>query len=49
MLDYDEILRQNSILEGERIVLRPFSLDDVNDVFLYASFGHIATVPIVPV
>jgi ribosomal-protein-alanine N-acetyltransferase len=37
MLDYDAILRQNSVLEGERIILRPFILHDVNDVFSWAS------------
>lgn len=25
------------MLAGERIILRPFTLDDVNDVFLYTS------------
>ena len=35
-MDYQQILVEHSILESERIRLRPFTLDDVEDVYLYA-------------
>jgi ribosomal-protein-alanine N-acetyltransferase len=37
MIDYNKILIENAVLESERLILRPFSLEDVNDVYLYAS------------
>jgi len=37
MKDYDEIIRENSPMESSRLILRPFSMEDVQDVFLYAS------------
>jgi len=37
MSDYNEILLQNSVLESDRLILRPFSMDDVDDVYQYAS------------
>ena len=41
MIDYNKILTENSVLESERLVLRPFSMDDVNEVFLYASDAQV--------
>lgn len=37
MIDYKEIIKENSILESARLILRPFTMDDVEDVFSYAS------------
>jgi len=37
MKDYNKILRENPVLESNRLILRPFSLKDVQDVFFYAS------------
>ncbi|GCD11050.1 GNAT family N-acetyltransferase [Clostridium tagluense] len=37
MIDYNEIIKENSILESKRLILRPFSIEDVDDVFLYTS------------
>ena len=37
MKNYNEILRENSTIETNRLILRPFSMKDVQDVFLYAS------------
>ncbi len=37
MIDYNEILRENLVLKSKRLILRPFTLDDIDDVFLYAS------------
>lgn len=37
MINYNQIITENSVLESDRIVLRPFSIEDINDVFLYAS------------
>lgn len=37
MIDYDKILKYNSVLESDRLLLRPFTLEDAKDVFLYAS------------
>jgi len=37
IMDYNEIIKENSILESNRLILRPFSINDTNDVFLYAS------------
>lgn len=37
MTDYNKIIKENSILESNRLILRPFSIDDIDDVFLYAS------------
>lgn len=36
MIGYNKILTENSVLKSERLILRPFSLEDVNDVYLYA-------------
>jgi ribosomal-protein-alanine N-acetyltransferase len=37
MMDYNKILKENSILESSRLILRPFSIYDIEDVFVYAS------------
>lgn len=37
MIDYNEIIKENSILESSRLILRPFSIEDVDDVLLYTS------------
>jgi ribosomal-protein-alanine N-acetyltransferase len=37
MKDYNKIIRANSTIESTRLILRPFSIKDVEDVFLYAS------------
>lgn len=37
MKDYNRILKENSTMESTRLILRPFSMEDVQDVFLYAS------------
>lgn len=37
MKDYNKILKENSILESNRLILRPFSIKDIEDVFLFAS------------
>ncbi len=37
MKDYNKIIRENSTIESTRLILRPFSIKDVEDVFLYAS------------
>lgn len=37
MNNYKKILKENEILESNRLILRPFSITDVEDVFLYAS------------
>lgn len=37
MIDYENVIKENSILQSNRLILRPFSIDDVDDVFLYAS------------
>ncbi|NLL71808.1 MAG: GNAT family N-acetyltransferase [Epulopiscium sp.] len=36
MGNYNKILEGNTVLESERLMLRPFSLKDTKDVFLYA-------------
>lgn len=37
MNDYNKVIEENSILESNRLILRPFSINDVKDVFLYTS------------
>jgi len=37
MSNYNRVLEENSILESKRLILRPFNIKDVEDVFLYAS------------
>jgi len=37
MSNYNRVLKENSILESERLILRPFNINDVEDVFFYAS------------
>lgn len=37
MIDYTQILEQHTLLESDRLLLRPFSLADAEDVYLYAS------------
>lgn len=37
MKDYNKIIRENSTIESNRLILRPFSMKDVQDVYLYAS------------
>ena len=37
MIDYNKVLAVNSILESSRLILRPFTYDDVNDVHEYTS------------
>ena len=37
MIDYNEIMKQHTILESKRLLLRPFTLEDVEDVYLFAS------------
>ncbi len=36
MVDYNNVMKYNEILESERLLLRPFSIDDIEDVFEYA-------------
>ena len=36
MSNHKNTVRENNILESERLKLRPFSINDVEDVFLYA-------------
>lgn len=33
MIDYNEILRENLVLKSKRLILRPFTMDDIDDVF----------------
>ena len=35
-MDYASILEENSILESDRLILRPFTIQDVPDVYLFA-------------
>lgn len=37
MIDYTQIMEQHTILESDRLLLRPFSITDAEDVYLYAS------------
>ena len=37
MKDYYQIICENSILESDRLILRPFTVNDVQDVYQYAS------------
>lgn len=37
MIDYNEILKENSVLKSNRLILRPFTIDDIYDVLLYTS------------
>ena len=37
IVNYNQILEENNILEGPRIILRPFTLKDTDDVFEFAS------------
>jgi ribosomal-protein-alanine N-acetyltransferase len=37
VVDHNEILKENSVLESNRLILRPFTIDDIDDVLLYAS------------
>jgi len=37
VIDYNEILKENSVLKSNRLILRPFTIDDIDDVYLYAS------------
>ncbi len=37
MDNYHSILIENAILESARLILRPFNIDDTDDVYLYAS------------
>ena len=37
MKNYNKILDEKSILEFNRLILRPFSIKDIEDVFLFAS------------
>ena len=37
MKDYNKILEKNSTLKSNRLILRPFSIKDIEDVFLFAS------------
>ena len=36
MTSYKDIIKENDILESDRLTLRPFSTNDIKDVFLYA-------------
>jgi ribosomal-protein-alanine N-acetyltransferase len=36
-MNYDEILIENPVLQSDRLILRPFTMEDVNDVYLYSS------------
>ena len=33
MIDYNEILKENSVLKSNRLILRPFTIDDIDDVY----------------
>ncbi len=33
MINYNQIIIENAVLESDRMVLRPFSIDDINDDF----------------
>ncbi len=37
MIDYNEILKENPVLKSNRLSLRPFTIDDIDAVLLYAS------------
>ena len=37
MIDYNQIMEKYTILESDRLLLRPFSIEDAEDVYLYAS------------
>lgn len=37
MIDYSKVLEESSILESNRLILRPFTYDDVDDIHLYTS------------
>lgn len=37
MINHSQIMENNSIIQSDRLILRPFSINDVEDVFLYAS------------
>lgn len=37
MIDYKRIMKDNNILKSDRLILRPFTMDDIRDVYLYAS------------
>lgn len=36
-MDYEKIIIENSVLKSDRLILRPFTMEDVNDVYSYAS------------
>jgi len=35
VIDYNEILKESSALKSNRLILRPFTIDDIDDVLLY--------------
>jgi len=37
VVDYNEILKENSVLKSNRLILRPFTIDDIDNVLLYTS------------
>jgi ribosomal-protein-alanine N-acetyltransferase len=37
VVDYNEILKENSVLKSNGLILRPFTIDDIDDVFLYVT------------
>ena len=37
MLNYNNVLDENTVLDSQRLTLRPFTLKDADDVFEYAS------------
>ncbi|WP_426348021.1 GNAT family N-acetyltransferase [Alloiococcus sp. CFN-8] len=37
IVNYNQILEENNVLQGPRIILRPFTLKDTDDVFEFAS------------
>lgn len=37
MINYKNVIGENEVFESDRLILRPFSMNDIKDVFLYAN------------
>lgn len=37
MIDYKNKMQDNEVLKSDRLILRPFTMDDIRDVYLYAN------------